>query len=373
MEILYNAALNFAQTIFNPFVILGLIIFGINIHRSNIKTSKIQNIFLLGEGENPLSLTLSSFVFAFIFGFVAIIMYDYILGDINLAGEIFILLTVSFISKNISQRYICFAYSGSIVCMCLLSMATVMDSLRIPHDFYTRVVNIILLVSIMHFIEGFLVFFDGARGFSYYSIKRGNKIIGGFKFSRRWLVPLPALFSYVGFSSITYTMTKKRKIIDSSLRLIIYAIILYICTLIFREGLYLNLLLVLIMFLGHEFVTKSMFFKEIESKEIFVSDSGISVLDSIKTGKARKAGIVSRDLITHINGAKTNDFNYLLKLFSNGIHDFTFNVKKYNGKLEKYQLKLESIAELGMVMVPAAKPFTSDISFSNMLDEVMSS
>lgn len=371
MDVLYESSVNFSQFIFQPVLIAVLIVFAFSYHAHNVKIEKNQKKFLFGEGDSALSLTLSSVMISFLFGFLAIGLYEAIAPNIDLSDEIFILLIVSLLSKNISDKYVCFAYSGSIVCICLLIMGSIINAMGVLNDFNERIVNIVVLVASMHVIEGILVMIDGARGVKYHFSNKDDKIVGGFKFYRRWIIPLPALFNYVGYTSYTTTMKKREKVFRSALKLISYGTLLGIASRVLDDGLYFNLILIILMFLGHEIINKQMYFEKHEGTEIFISENGISVLDCIKSGKAKKVGLTSSDLITHVNGVKTNDKDYILNLFDEGIRKFNFDVLKYNGKLMRYELKLNSIDELGIVLVPTANPYVGKKSFSQVLGEVI--
>ncbi|MGL4739773.1 MAG: hypothetical protein ACRC41_03090, partial [Sarcina sp.] len=129
------------------------------------------------------------------------------------------------------------------------------------------------------------------------------------------------------------------------------------------------------MFVGHEFMIKRMFEHEFSKEKIFVSNDGISVLDCIKVGEASKCGIESGDKITHVNDVNTNDMNYLFKIAEscNGIIKLT--VKKFDGKIEDYTLKLNSIENLGLILVPTSTPRIGDTTFDDFkksLDREMS-
>ncbi|WP_297436679.1 hypothetical protein [uncultured Clostridium sp.] len=371
MGYLYDSFLEFAKVFLSPVFIIIMLAFAFSYHGHNVNVIKGQKLFVLGEGESSLDLTLSAIVFSLLCGFFSIILHSFLIGDINLTGEIGIMLVVSLLSKKISKRYICFSYSGSVVCICLLIMSSILDSIGIPNDFNLKVVYIVLLVAMVHFLEGFLILFDGDRGVTYYNIETDKEIYGGFKFYRRWIIPLPALFTYIGYTSSCLGMRKKEKLLDSAIKLTVYGVILNILSINIGGTFYGNLLLIISMFVGHEFIVKKMLKKEMKSKKIFVSDVGICVLDSLKHGKAKNVGINSGDKITTINGVFTNDIEYLKSLIDGGIYDFEFNVLKFDGKIAKYKLELKSIDELSIVLVPAKNPFVKSKDFRQILEEVI--
>ena len=83
------------------------------------------------------------------------------------------------------------------------------------------------------------------------------------------------------------------------------------------------------------------------------------------------AGINSADKIITINEVSTNDIEYLKSLIDDGIYHFEFKVLKFDGKIAKYKLELESIGELSIVLVPAKNPFVKGKDFRQILEEVI--
>ncbi|MGL4759890.1 MAG: hypothetical protein ACRCWG_00285 [Sarcina sp.] len=378
MKFLYESALEYSRVLMNPIFLLALAIMGFRLHKKNKNIKKGQRLFVKGYPERALDMTLSSIALGLIFGFIILVGYRVIVGEIDLMSEFVIMFCISILASNLSSRFICFAYSGSVICLILLVMGRLMNNLELAQVVGEKAMNIIVLVGIVHIIEAILVFFDGGKGIIYYYRDTEGEIIGAYKLSRRWVIPLLSLFICVGYSGMSYTMTKSQKLKDSALKTGVYGIFIIVLARL-SEGIYiLELITTFSMVIGHEFVAGYMFKREKNNSEIFISNDGISVLDSLKCGKAKEVGINQADKITHINGIKTNDVNFLEQVINAKEESYIkLTVKKYNGNIEEYELKLESIEELGVVLVPAKLPKTDyndykslNFSFKEVLENI---
>ncbi|MGL4655194.1 MAG: hypothetical protein ACRCWM_04810 [Sarcina sp.] len=355
MNFLYESALEFATVIMKPSVLIALVVIGFHLHSKNKNIKKGQKLFVKGYPERALDMTLSSIALGLIFGFIIFLGYRGIVGYTDLSEEIIIMFLISLLASNLASRYICFAYSGSILCLIILFIGQFANDIGIDAAISAKAMSIVTLVGILHISEAILVFFDGAKGIVYYYRDTESEIIGGYKLSRRWIIPLLSFLTYTGYSAVSYYMPKEKKVKESALKIGIYGVVL-ICFARFAQGNYsLEMSTVVLMAVGHEFITGYVL-KRNDKAEIFISNDGISVLDSLKCGKAKEVGIEAADKITHVNGIKTNDAKFLEGIIDNDVEDVVLTVRKYNGKIEQYELKLESIDELGVVLVPAKKP-----------------
>ena len=376
MGFLYESALEFSQIIMKPTYLIVLILMGFHLHNKNKNIKKGQRLFIKGEPERALEMTMSSIALGLVFGFIILVVFKSLVGDVDLSDELIIMFMVSILGSNLGSRFICFAYSGSVMCLLILILGSITSGIGVAQNLINKSMDIVILVGILHIVESILVFFDGGKGMVYYYRDNGKAICGGYKLSRRWIIPIVSFFTYAGYSSMSYSTPKKEKLKGSALKISIYGVGI-IALAMFSRGVYLlEIMTVFIMFLGHEFVTGYKFNK-IKKKEIFISDDGISVLDSLKHGKAKKAGINQGDKITHVNGVATNDISFLENVIDTSSDKLIdLKVKKYNGKIERYELELESIDELRIVLVPAKIPFSTEqvqkenLTFKEVLEKV---
>ncbi|MGL5574967.1 MAG: hypothetical protein ACRDCW_05345 [Sarcina sp.] len=356
MNFLYESALDFATIIMKPVVLTALVVIAFHLHRKNKNIKKGQKLFVKGYPERALDMTLSSIALGLIFGFVIFLGYRGIVGYVDLSQEIVIMFLISLFASNLASRFICFAYSGSIICLLILLIGQFTATIGIEDTISAKAMSIILLVGILHISEAILVFFDGAKGIVYYYRSTENDIIGGYKLSRRWVIPLLSFLTYTGYSAVSYNEPKMSKVKKSAFKIGIYGICLIFLAKIAIGNYILEIFVAVMMAIGHEYITGHIFNKS-DKEKIFISNDGISVLDSLKCGKAREVGIEAADKITYVNNIKTNDSKFLEYIIDNkDTQEVVLTVKKYNGKIEQYELKLESIDELGVVLVPAKNP-----------------
>lgn len=372
---IYEIVLEYAQMIMNPIFFIGFILYGLHFYKHNKNVQNGQELFIKGEVETSLYLTISGLVFSFLFGFFIIFMVKLSNREVEIVKELITMFIIAMGLKIFSVRFMCFSYSGSFMCSALLLMASIVPDFSSKIIFYDKVSFILILVGVIHLIEGVLVVLDGRRGVTYFRRDIDGEVYGGFGLYRRWFIPILSFFTYIGYSSTSFTMPKKHKVRYSGGMISTYGIILVLGALVAKNSFYLLFLVSLYMFAGHEFMIKLMFEHEFSKEKIFVSNDGISVLDCMSSGEASKRGIESGDKITHVNDINTNDMNYLFKIIDscNGVIKLT--VKKFDGKIKDYTLKLNSIESLGLILVPTSKPKIGNTTFDDFkksLDREMS-
>ena len=181
------------------------------------------------------------------------------------------LFMISILLMFLGTKYVCFSYSGGIIsvisvtiqfCEKYLNMdLSQLDFLKVD------VLMLVSLVAVLHIVEGILVMIDGSKGSIPVFTNRDNRIIGGFVFKRYWALPIVTLFlmqqsnlasgtniatpnwwplirsnSYglistaiigmsafygmLGYNSITFTKTKKQKVLISGLSISTYGLVM---------------------------------------------------------------------------------------------------------------------------------------------------
>lgn len=145
---------------------------------------------------------------------------------------ILILIPISLIGGWINPKYTCLAYVVPItyVIDCLLHAINMRQTQLIPYE------NFIILIGILHAIEGFLTTEYGANDYKEITNYERNKIAGGYQLERRWYVPL-LFFTIKGFyipilavlayTDETYNMKPKQKATKMG-----FVIKLYACTIL---------------------------------------------------------------------------------------------------------------------------------------------
>ena len=157
-----------------------------------------------------------------------------------------LLIPISLIGGLIRPKYTCLAYVVPIIYLidCVLHMAKLKQTQLIPYE------NFIILIGILHAIEGFLTTIYGANDYNEITSYDGNKIAGGYQLDTKWYVPL-LFFSINGFyipivaivayTDETFTMKPQQKAKRMGLVIKIYACVVLLLGALTKYG-YLPLL-----------------------------------------------------------------------------------------------------------------------------------
>ncbi|MGL4740566.1 MAG: hypothetical protein ACRC41_07135, partial [Sarcina sp.] len=253
---IYEIVLEYAQMIMNPIFFIGFILYGVHFYKHNKRVQNGQKLFIKGEVETSLYLTISGLVFSILFGFLVVLVVRLTHKDVIITQELIIMFIIAMGLKFFSVRFMCFSYSGSFMCGILLLMASIVLDMNLKVIFYDKVSFILILVGIIHFIEGILVVLDGYRGVKYFKRTIDGQIYGGFGLYRRWFIPILSFFTYIGYSSTSFTMPKKDKVNYSGGMISGYGILLILGAVVSKESFYLLFLASIYMFVGHEFMIK---------------------------------------------------------------------------------------------------------------------
>lgn len=157
-----------------------------------------------------------------------------------------LLIPISLIGGLIRPKYTCLAYVVPIIYLidCVLHITKLKQTQLIPYE------NFIILIGILHAIEGFLTTIYGANDYNEITSYDGNKIAGGYQLDTKWYVPL-LFFSINGFyipivaivayTDETFTMKPQQKAKRMGLVIKIYACVVLLLGALTKYG-YLPLL-----------------------------------------------------------------------------------------------------------------------------------
>lgn len=315
----------FSAVLFPPSIFVLIILIYI-FYRKNRKISEKQNRIIGDSVESAIGLTLSQFVFGVFGGSVGSII-------LNMSGIVFdkncrieILFLVSLIFMFIKPRFICFSYSaallGAVGIICEM-ISNILPGFEYSNVFKMDILSMMIFVGIMHIIEGILVFFDGHRGAVPIYIEKDGEILKGYSMRRYWPLPMSIIimggimnyngayssiglehipyywnmiksqdkleiiksagllisffYAITGYSTKTYTMTKKEKAHLSGIHIFSYGIILIIISQIARIGIAGEIIVVIFAPAAHEFMLNIQRKREERRYLEFVNDEKESV------------------------------------------------------------------------------------------------
>lgn len=426
MEIVISTLRSICGAILFPPYVFTLLILLLIFYFKNKKRAAMQKMMVGGSVESALELTLSQFVFGVLGGIIGSII-------LNLCGVVFnencrieLLFVVSIILMAIKPYFVCFSYSASL--LGFISIVLNIIGMIIPNKDYTYIFNldilyVMIFVGVMHVVEGILVFLDGHRGAFPILIKKDNEILGGYSLKRYWVLPLAIMimgnisniysdynsipvfeipnywsmfksqqqidmlktlflsiisfYAVVGYSSITYTRTKREKAISSGLYIFSYGVLLIVAAQAARIGIFGEIFVVIFAPVAHEFMLKRQRHNEMKRKPKFVSDkNGLVVLEIGNDSKMKEFNIGVNSKIISVNNECIECEKDIYSILKRNLHKAVIKIKDCNGVIKEINYAHDN-NRLGILLVPSHKEenhkCSSDHqskSFKDILDDV---
>ena len=411
--------------LFPPSVFILLILLLI-FYFKNKKIAAMQKIMVGGSVESAVELTLSQFVFGIFGGIVGSII-------LNLCGVVFnencrieVLFITSIILMTIKPSFVCFSYSASV--LGLISIILKIIAMIIPNAGYTYIFNldilyIMIFVGVMHVVEGILVFLDGHRGAFPILIKRNNEIWGGYSLKRYWILPVAimiigntgniysdynniplseipsywsmfkseeqinilntaflSLFSFYavsGYSSVTYTRSKREKAVLSGIYIFSYGIFLILAAQIARIGISGEIFVVIFAPVAHELMLKFQRTSEMKRQPKFISDdNGLVVLEEGNDSRLKEFNIGVNSKIISINDEYIECEKDIYTILKKNLHKAVIKIKDCDGVIKDIDYVHDN-NRLGVLLVPLLKEenhnYNKDMvskSFKDVLKDV---
>lgn len=368
MEVVLESIFELAYIMVNSmflFLLIALVFYYKN--RRAYEEAKME---LKGELDSPFELTLSQLGVGILAGFISIIILNLLNINFSEDSKIELIFILSIALMVYKKRFICFSYSGMLLGILSLIIGKYFGETKFLN---IAIINIIIFVGVMHIIEAILIVLDGSRGAQPIFNTIDGEIYGGFKLSRYWLSPILGLFGIIGYSSSTYTYNKKKKSLESGILVASYGTIIILLAFLFKEKGVLEILLLILMPILHEFMLSLQLDFEKKREKIFISNEGICVLDVSNKGKAKEIGIESGDIIYKVNDKIPTSEHNFYHLINNYYGRAEVEIKKNDGKIRKYQLKLKQEDRLGLILVPTKEDFEINLkkeqkSFNEILN-----
>jgi len=424
MEIALNTLKAVAYAIVDPSNAFILIMIALIFYNKNKKIAAMQKMIMGESLDSPFELTISQLVIGIFAGAVASLIFTFsgLVFDEN--SNIYLLFMVSLFFMAFKPRFICFSYSGAVLGIASLVLKYAASILQMPQ---LNVINIdimtlMTLVGILHIIEGSLVMIDGSRGAIPVFTNRDNKIIGGFALKRYWALPIAilvllsaatsdlvvgqsimipdwrnfiqgdivnrivknsviaaiALYGVIGYSSITFTKSKRKKTITSGALIIGYGLILTAISRLAVLGVGFQLFILIFAAVSHEGMLQLEKHMELTLKPKFISsDDGIMVLAVAPNSPAFQMGIESGDLIVMVNNEKIENEEEIFNIIKGNFHTLSLKIKKPSGDLKNREYSnVNENRRLGIVIVPREVPKdttilkVNDETFKDVMDKM---
>lgn len=303
--------------------------------------------------ESPLSRLLTSVLLGVIAGFVASLILILVGVTVTRAGVSFILPLAVFLML-IDQRFLCFSYAGGLVALSNLIFGW-------PE---VGVTDIMILVAVLHLIEGLLIRTTGSHGsIPLYMRTQEGRVVGGFVLQKFWPIPIISMMlltpeageleslagglismpewwplikpgilppeghellfamfvlpAALGYGDFALARSPEERAKRTSRDLLIFSVALLGLALLSIPFPWVQWIAAVFAPFGHELVIASGRRGETMEPALFsVNPRGLVVLDVVPDSPAADAGFRSRDIIVSINGQPVKSPQDLRKAFS---------------------------------------------------------
>lgn len=255
-----------------------------------------------------------------------------------------------------------------------------------------------IFVGVFHIIEGILVMIDGDRGAVPIFTNRDGKIIGGYALKRYWVLPVAIMiavlmnnssmdyvteyienpswwpliksssglgliansvisifpfYAVLGYSSITFTRSKREKALSSGIHILVYGIALTIVAQIARVGILGEVIVLCFAPAAHEFMLKLQAKSEIKKEPRFVSDEeGLMILEISPNSKVKEFGVAIENKLLSINNININSEAEAYSIIKQNLNNAVLKIKDSQGIIKEINFRHNRNIRLGMLLVP---------------------
>lgn len=269
-----------------------------------------------------------------------------------------LVLMVSIIMSQINSKLTCMAYVMPIIF--IMDETLVLSGLK-SNYFNLAYVEIILLVGILHCIEGILTFSYGGNRNSAIMTYRGKKVAGGYQAYGKWFIPL-LLFSINGiyiplvaavvYLNESFVLTPKSKARVMGSWIFIYGLTVIVIGYLTSLGDLPLLFSMLTMPILHEILFA--IDTHIEQGELLYPypKQGVRVMDfkGALPRRDRKIVIEKGDIILKVNESSVNTEEEYREGIRGG--NIRLVLKKLSGALTEVQYTYEELEEMKLVFLP---------------------
>lgn len=424
MDIFIYTLRNVAGAIVTPPLSLLLISLMIVLNLKNKKIIGMQKLILGGSVNSSIELTLSQLVLGIIAGSIG----SLILSSLGIVfyenSGIMFLFFISLLLAFIKPRLICFSYSGAI--LGFISILIKVVNQFIPQYLNDKILDVDILylvtfIGVFHIIEGILVMIDGDRGAIPVFTNREGNIIGGYALKRYWVLPIAIMFiaamnnsgveyntefiqspdwwpliksssgltlmessvisilpfyTMLGYSSITFTRSKREKAVSSGVHILIFGVILVIAAQASKFGIVGEIIVAGFMPLAHEYMLRLQEKTENRRMPRFVSDDeGLVILEISSDSKLREFGIGIESKLLSINNLNINSEAEVYPILKENLYNAKLKIKDTMGNIHDVKFRHNKNSRLGILLVPrnVSKEEiikVNDDSFENVLGKI---
>lgn len=427
MDLIIYTLRNVAGAIIAPPLVFILIALAVILYLKNKKIVTMQKLILGGSVNSSVELTLSQLVFGILGGAIGSLILTSLGVVFSLNSGILYLFIISIFLMFIKPRLICFSYSGAI--LGTISILIKLASEIAPTVVSNQILNVDVLylmvfVGVFHIIEGILVMIDGDRGAVPIFTNRDGKILGGYALKRYWVLPIAIMmavamnnssvnfvteyienpnwwpiikspsglsliassvlsifpfYAVLGYSSITFTRSKREKAVSSGIHILIYGIILTLVAQIARFGTFCEIVVVVFAPFAHELMLKLQTKGEQKRMPKFVSDEeGLIILEICPNSQVKEFGVNIESKLLSVNNKNISSEAEAYSIIKENLNNAVLKIKDSRGIIKDIQYRHNKDTRLGLLLVPRSVDkeeivTLEDKSFKSVFDTIINS
>ncbi len=427
MDLVIYTLRNVAGAIIVPPLVFILIALAVILYLKNKKIVTMQKLILGGSVNSSIELTLSQLVLGILGGAIGSLILTSLGVVFSLNSGISYLFIISIFLMIIKPRLICFSYSGAIlgiISILIKFVSEIAPTVVSNQILNVDVLNLMVFVGVFHIIEGILVMIDGDRGSVPIFTNRDGKILGGYALKRYWVLPIAIMmavamnnssanfvteyienpnwwplikspsglsliatsvlsifpfYAVLGYSSITFTRSKREKALSSGIHILIYGIVLTCVAQIAQFGILGEIVVVLFAPFAHELMLKLQTKGEEKREPKFVSDEeGLIILEISPNSQVKEFGVNIESKLLSINNKNISSESEAYSIIKENLNNAVLKIKDSRGIIKDIEYRHNRNTRLGMLLVPRSVDKEEivpieDKSFKSVFDTIKTS
>lgn len=427
MDLVIYTLRNVAGAIIAPPLVFILIALAVILYLKNKKIVTMQKLILGGSVNSSIELTLSQLVLGILGGAIGSLILTSLGVVFSLNSGISYLFIISIFLMIIKPRLICFSYSGAIlgiISILIKFVSEIAPTVVSNQILNVDVLNLMVFVGVFHIIEGILVMIDGDRGSVPIFTNRDGKILGGYALKRYWVLPIAIMmavainnssanfvteyienpnwwplikspsglsliatsvlsifpfYAVLGYSSITFTRSKREKALSSGIHILIYGIVLTCVAQIAQFGILGEIVVVLFAPFAHELMLKFQTKGEEKREPKFVSDEeGLIILEISPNSQVKEFGVNIESKLLSINNKNISSEAEAYSIIKENLNNAVLKIKDSRGIIKDIEYRHNRNTRLGMLLVPRSVDKEEivpieDKSFKSVFDTIKTS
>ncbi len=347
--------------------------------------------------KKPYLYLISDIILQSIIGGVIISMVLVFIGVPLFYNDMLLLLVpVSILLSTFRLRFLCITYGAFLISFfSLILNGQVMMGFYLP-EVEVHVPSLIILVGILHLIEGVYVYLFGHQRAVPIISKKNDKIIMGHIIQKTWVIPLAVIVLQIGmasaggvempewwpiikytgsgegffysllpliafssYTSIFYGETPRERTRFSGISLIIFGAVIVIVAKYAMDSIFLQFLGIILMLMIHEIVYILEKQREKIKDPLYAQpDLGIRVMDVLEGGYGEYIGLEKGDIIEGIDGRSIENITEYMRIAKEKKTEAVITIRRLNGVIKEYQIQEGNHLEhLGIRVVPEKPMF----------------